>query len=92
MLNLFIIVRILDILTTLYGISLGRHELNPLVGLMITSNKILFILIQLTIIYIIVRMYKYSILLRTAISIFTILNAIIVSINIILILLTIFNI
>jgi len=82
----FIIVRILDILTTLYGVNHGQRELNPFNrGLL--SNQVGFVLFQLFLILVVAGLYKFR-LVKIAIGIFTWVNLAVVLMNITLILLT----
>jgi len=85
----FILVRILDIATTLWGVNHGQRELNPFNrGLL--QNQLWFVLCQIAFIGIVWGFYKFR-LVRVAVSIFTWINLLVVIMNMILILLVLFN-
>lgn len=92
MIKAFIIIRVLDILTTLYGVSLGRHELNPFNRWLLSLDNLYFIIFQLLLIYAVFFMYKRSKLMKVAVGIFTYINLFVVLINITLILLVLLKI
>ena len=79
--KLFILVRILDIITTLYGINHGQFELNPFNARLINFGSLYFILWNILIIWLISLVYKYP-LIKFTVNIFTIINAIVVAMNI----------
>ena len=90
MLNIFIIVRILDILTTLYGINHGQFEFNLFNNLLLQQSIFIFLGFHAFMIWLVVKTYHFR-LIRLTINIFTFINLLIVLMNIILILLVLFK-
>ena len=87
----FILVRLLDILTTLYGMKQGQTELNPYNKWLLSNGVLYFISWNLLIVLVISYIYKYRSV-KVAVNIFTILNVLVVLMNIVLILLVLFKI
>lgn len=87
----FITVRILDILITLYGLNLGLSEMNPYNRRLQGYGFLYFLGWNLLTILAVAQIYKYKPV-KVAVNIFTILNALVILMNIVLILLVIFNI
>ncbi len=85
----FITIRLLDMATTIYGIKAGQFELNPFNNRLLSYGIVWFILVQLLFIYVVSLFYKYR-LPRLAIKIFTIINTLVVLVNVVLILLVVF--
>lgn len=82
----FIIVRILDVITTLYGLRHGQYEFNPTQDWLISKGALWFVAWNALIIYVVSMLYKYR-LIRITVNIFTIINALVVFSNVALILL-----
>ena len=85
----FIIVRALDILTTLIGFNHGSRELNPFNRELLRS-EVGFVLFHVLMIFVVAWLYRYR-LVRVAVGIFTWINLLVVIMNITLIVLTFFE-
>lgn len=81
----FIAIRLLDMLTTVYGLNHGQYEFNPYNDWLIKQGWVYFLTFQFLIILIISKLYKYQ-LIKTTINIFTIINALVVVMNVLIML------
>lgn len=77
----FIIVKILDVITTLYGLRHGQYEFNPTQDWLISKGALWFVAWNALIIYVVSMLYKYR-LIRITVNIFTVINALVVISNI----------
>ena len=82
----FIIVRILDVITTLYGINHGQYEFNPYNNWLLNQGVSIFLLWNIVVIWIIGKLYHHK-LVKLTVKIFTIINALVILMNIVLLLL-----
>lgn len=89
MLNLFLLTRLLDFLSTSYAFYLLKlNELNPVNRFLLNKGLIFFFLWQFLISYLIYKLAKKYRLLFTAVVIFTLLTIPLLIINFTLIILT----
>ena len=87
--NSFIIVRILDVLTTLWGINHGQYEFNPTQNGLLDRGALYFVAWNALIIWIVYQLYHFK-LIRITVNIFTVLSALVVLNNIFLIVMVYF--
>lgn len=90
MLKFFIITRILDVLTTLYGIKHGQFEFNPFNDFLLQKSIFLFLGFHVFVVWLIIKIYHFR-LIKLAVNIFTFINLLVVLMNIILIMLEVIN-
>jgi hypothetical protein len=88
-LNLFLLLRFADLTTTYIGIKKGLTELNPAQNFLIQKSLLLFLsinaIVNLAIYFVFKKLYKHRII-RLTLTLFNILNFIVVVINMIVIL------
>jgi len=84
MIYLFLLVRGLDVASTIYGLNHGQFEWNPTNNWLISHGIIWFVLVQILFAYIVIKLYKYR-LVRITVNIFTFLNLGVVLLNLIII-------
>ena len=82
----FIAIRLLDMATTVWGLNHGQYEFNPYNDWLIKQGWIYFFAFQFLMIWIISKIYKYR-LIKFTVNIFTVINALVVLMNITIMLL-----
>ena len=77
----FIIIRLLDMATTVYGLNHGQYEFNPYNNWLIKQGWIYFFAFQFLMIWIVSKLYKHR-LIKITVNIFTVINFLVVLMNI----------
>jgi hypothetical protein len=87
-LNLFLLLRFADLTTTYIGVKKGLTELNPTQDFFIQKSLLFFLsintIVSLAIYFVFKKLYKYRII-RLTLTLFNILNFIVVVINLMVI-------
>jgi len=87
-LNLFLLLRLADLTTTYIGIKKGLTELNPAQNFLIQKSLLSFLFINATlsllIYFIFKKLYKHKVI-RLTLTLFNILNLIVIVINLMVI-------